>query len=74
MTATLAEYGLEGLTSEQRLALLGAIWDSLPNTIADIPLADWQRDILNARIAAADANPGRGSSWEEVKARLRGQS
>ena len=73
MIATLAEYGLDGLSSEQRLALLGAIWDSLPNTTADIPLTDWQRDILNARIAAADANPGRGSSWEDVKARLRGQ-
>jgi putative addiction module component (TIGR02574 family) len=74
MTATLEEYGLERLTAEQRLALLGAIWDSLPNTSADIPLADWQRDILNDRIAAADANPGRGSSWEDVKARLRGGS
>lgn len=74
MTATLAEYGLEQLTSEQRLALIGAIWDSLPNTTTDIPLTDWQRDILKDRIAAADANPGRGSSWEDVKARLRGQS
>ncbi len=74
MTATLAEYGLDGLSSEQRLALLGAIWDSLPDTTADIPLTDWQRDILKDRIVAADANPGRGSSWEDVKARLRGQS
>ncbi len=33
-----------------------------------------QREDLRRRIAAYEANPSAGSSWEEVKARLRGQS
>jgi putative addiction module component (TIGR02574 family) len=72
MTATLTEHGIDRLTPAERLALIGAIWDSLPDTADALPLADWQRDTLRDRIAAADAQPGRGSSWDEVKARLRG--
>jgi putative addiction module component (TIGR02574 family) len=35
------------------------------------PLPDWQREILDERIAEEDANPDAGSPWHEVKQRIR---
>jgi len=34
------------------------------------PIPDWQRLILDERIAADDAEPEAGSSWREVKQRI----
>ena len=34
------------------------------------PLPAWQREILEERIAADDAEPDAGSPWEEVKRRI----
>jgi putative addiction module component (TIGR02574 family) len=40
---------------------------------AEMPLTDAQRQDLQRRIAAYEADPKAGSGWEEVKARLRGK-
>jgi len=34
------------------------------------PLADWQRQLLDERIAEDDAAPDSGSPWPEVKKRI----
>lgn len=36
----------------------------------DGPLPGWQRGILQERLAAAKAEPGKGQSWEQVEAEL----
>ena len=41
---------------------------------AGVPLTEAQRLDLQRRVAAHEANPGAGSSWEVVKARLREKS
>ena len=70
MSVVATDFGVDRLTWLERLDLIEVLWDSLPNTAQAIPLPDWQRDELQRRIAIADANPGVGSTWEEVKARL----
>jgi len=37
---------------------------------ADFPLDDAERAEVERRLAAARPNPGEGSSWEEVEARV----
>lgn len=69
MSATLQSLGLDKLTVEERLALIGELWESLD---ADQPaLTDAQKADLDRRLAAFHADPKAGSSWEEVKARLK---
>jgi putative addiction module component (TIGR02574 family) len=59
------------MSPEERLRLIGEIWDSLPPADQrEIP--ESHREELDRRLAAADADPGAGAPWEEVKARLRG--
>lgn len=62
------------LTVEQRLELIAELWDSIPDSLAGLPVPDWHRQELERRLAAADANPDAVIPWEEVKRRLRKES
>ena len=71
MSPTLQDLGIDRISAEDRLRLIGEIWDSLsPAEQGEIP--ESHREELDRRLATADANPSAGSPWEEVKARLRG--
>lgn len=72
MSSTFQELGIDRLSSEERLKLIGEIWDSLtPVDQLEIPAT--HREELDRRLAAADADPTAGKPWEEVRARLRGE-
>jgi putative addiction module component (TIGR02574 family) len=58
------------LPIEDRLELAEALWESVEAADHQPLLPDWQRQILEERVAADDANPEEGSSWEEVKQRI----
>jgi putative addiction module component (TIGR02574 family) len=74
MSSTLKSLGIDRLSLAQRILLVEEIWDSIAAEAEQLPLSDAQRQDLQRRIAAYEANPKAGSTWEEVKARLRGQS
>ena len=59
------------LSVEQRLELIGELWDSIPDSMEALSVPDWHREELDRRLAAADANPDAAIPWEEVKRRLR---
>jgi putative addiction module component (TIGR02574 family) len=61
------------LTVQQRLELIGQIWDSISDEAGVSEMPEWHRLELERRLAMADAAPDQGVPWEQVKARLRGQ-
>lgn len=69
MSITLEQFGLDRLSPEDRVELIGLLWDSLPDDAPFIP-PDWHLRELERRIADAGANPGAGEPWEVVLARL----
>jgi putative addiction module component (TIGR02574 family) len=69
MNLTLEQFGIDRLSPEQKLELLGLIWDSLPDAAPFSP-PDWHLRELERRIASADADPDATESWEEVRSRL----
>jgi putative addiction module component (TIGR02574 family) len=69
MSLTLSQFGIDCLDAQQRVELIGLIWDSLPDDVPYTP-PDWHIQELERRIAAADANPGAVEPWETVLARL----
>jgi putative addiction module component (TIGR02574 family) len=71
MSPSLQELGIDRLSPSERLDLIAAIWDSIPDTLEDLPLPEWHRAELERRLAASEADPGAGASWDQVKARLR---
>jgi putative addiction module component (TIGR02574 family) len=69
MNKSLLKEALE-LTPAERVELVGEIWDSIPPQ--DIPsLTAQQKQEIERRYEAMIRDPGRGSSWENVEARLR---
>jgi putative addiction module component (TIGR02574 family) len=64
------ELGIDKLSVEQRLQLLDEICDSIPADRPLPPMTKAQMEELDRRIAAHEADPNRGSSWEDVKARI----
>ncbi|HEX4963903.1 MAG TPA: addiction module protein [Thermoanaerobaculia bacterium] len=58
------------LPVEEQLELAEAIWDRVEHAAPQPSLPDWQRDLLDERIAADDAEPEAGSPWGEVQQRI----
>lgn len=55
------------LPEEERLEIVETIWASLDNPDA-LPLPQWQRDLLDERLASSANEEGR--DWEDVKAEI----
>jgi putative addiction module component (TIGR02574 family) len=71
MSNTMLSLGIDRLSVSERLSLVEDIWDSIATEIELLPLTEQQANDLKRRVIAYEANPKEGSSWEEVKARLR---
>lgn len=61
---------LDDLTAEQRIELMGRLWDSL-DPAAAAPITDALTAELDRREAEADSDPQGGKSWTEIKATLK---
>ena len=65
---------LESLTAEERIALIGRLWDSL-DPAAAAPVSPALAAELDRREAEADADPDAGIPWavlrDELRARVR---
>ncbi len=73
MSPTLKSLGVDKLSVAERILLVEEIWDSIAAESVNIPLTEAQKQDVERRLAAYEANPKDGSTWEEVKARLQGK-
>ncbi len=70
MSPSIYDLGIDKLSVTDRLRLIDEIYGTLePADPGAIPEEHWP--IIEARLADIEANPGVGSTWEEVMARLR---
>jgi putative addiction module component (TIGR02574 family) len=67
MTISLQSLGWDRLTLDEKLALVGQLWDEI---VASVPpgglLSDAQREELHRRVADAHARPEDAVAWEDV--------
>jgi putative addiction module component (TIGR02574 family) len=61
------------LPTAERVALAQAIWDSVAQNPADVPVTQAQRDELDRRLEALRSNPNAGATWDSIKRSLRGE-
>ena len=67
MPPTLAELGVDKLSFEDRFALAQAMWNNIHDELEeDTHISPAQKAELERRLALADADPNRGTPWEEV--------
>jgi putative addiction module component (TIGR02574 family) len=65
---------IAALRPEERLELIGQLWDSLAATPEAIPLTADQRQELDARLDAIEREGPNGIPWDEVLRRIRANS
>ena len=60
------------LPLDERLELAQILWESVEpeNEARFLAIPDWQRRILDERLADIECNPAAEQTWEEVKAEL----
>lgn len=73
MPSLMHELGIDKITPEQRWQLLDELEESLTNGESTPSMTAAQRVELDRRIAAHEADPNRGSSWKQVRARTCGR-
>jgi putative addiction module component (TIGR02574 family) len=71
MAQSLSDVAIKQLSVAERLDLISELWDSIPDSLEELPIPEWHREELERRLAAADAHPDGGTPWEEVRRRLR---
>ena len=59
------------LSVSERIIIVEAIWDSISENEEKVALSEETRQLLNDRLIAHQNNPNEGSSWEEVKSRIK---
>lgn len=60
---------IASLSPDQRLTLIGELWDSLdPN---EIPLTDAQKEELDRRLDDLEHDPSSGTPWQVAFERIR---
>lgn len=69
MSSLLTSLGIDQLSVEERVRLIGEIWDSLPEQ--PLPtLTNEQDQELTRRLALIDADPTAMRPWAEIESRL----
>ena len=62
------------LTIQQRVELIGELWDGIPDSVDSLLVPEWHREELERRLVAADADAEGSVAWEEVKKELSDQT
>ena len=68
MNVSVKSLGIDKLPVEEKVALIGEIWDGISADAATLPLSEEFKMELDRRITDADANPDESIPWEEVRA------
>lgn len=59
---------LRELPVEERLQIVGELWDSIAEDASALELTPEQQAELNRRLDDLEKNPAEGRPWEEVRA------
>jgi putative addiction module component (TIGR02574 family) len=63
---------INAMEPEERLRLIGDLWDSLSESPEDVSLTPAQRAELDRRVDRLESGKAKLVSWDELKARLVG--
>lgn len=69
MPTLINSLGIDRMGVNERLQLIQEIWDGLEAETDVIPITEVQKQELDRRLAALDANPGAAVPWEKVEER-----
>ena len=66
----LAPIKIDQMTLAEKLQTMEALWNDLCRREAEVPVAAWQKTILDERERLLEQGKARFSSWESARKRL----
>jgi len=63
--------GFDELSIEEKIDYVQSLWDHIAAGVNTVPLTEWQKQVLDQRLAAYEKDPDAGVPWEELRERLR---
>ncbi len=70
MSSSVQDFPIDNLTVEERIVLLGRLWDSLLDSGHLPPIPAWHIQVLEQRIADADLHPESVISLDQLRSEL----
>jgi putative addiction module component (TIGR02574 family) len=67
---TLPPPGFEELSPEEKLEYIQALWDHISEHPEDVPVPDWHRQVVAARLASHRRGDTTSRPWPEVREEL----
>jgi putative addiction module component (TIGR02574 family) len=74
MSQVLDQARIETMAIDERMDLIGLLWDSMTEADANEAVPDWHRSEVMRRQAEADTNPEASVPWDQAKERLLGRT
>src|SRR5687768_17508546 len=65
--------GFDELPVDEKIDYVQALWDRIAAEAEQLPLHEWQRQLLEERLAAHRASPDEARPWREVLDDLEGR-
>jgi putative addiction module component (TIGR02574 family) len=62
--------GFDDLPLAEQIDYVQSLWDRIAAAAEQIPLQEWQRRVLDERLAAHRAAPANAAPWNEVLDRI----
>ena len=59
------------LSVPERILIVEAIWDSISENDEELEVSSETKQLLDERLKEHKANPDEGSSWDDVKAKIK---
>ena len=58
--------GFDDLPVDEKIDYVQSLWDRIAVSLGQLPLHDWQREVLDERLAAHRASPDEARPWKDV--------
>jgi len=62
--------GFGDLSVDEQIEYVQDLWDWIAARPEDVPVPEWQKEMIDQRLRQYEANPDDTVPWEEVRARL----
>ena len=70
--------GFDDLSVDEQIDYVQSLWDRIAVSVGELPLADWQRAVMDQRLVAHLSTPDEARPWGEaldfLEQRLRARS
>jgi putative addiction module component (TIGR02574 family) len=63
--------GFDDLPVEDQIDYVQSLWDRIVAKPDQVPVPEWQRQVLDERLTAHQANPEPAKPWDEVRDEIR---